>query len=273
MFPNPHPPLERLKIDHSLVRPVTGFHGRRTRGYYDPPHTHEWAQFSYRLEGMAAIRAGEAAIVLPPGRGVWIPPGTVHEVSCRGPAAYNALYVTTDARPFPEKLKVLDVSPFLHALVEEFLTFGADYDEAGREGTVVTLMLGEIERAPEALQTAPRLPRDPRLLRVCEALRGDLADNGDLDDWAAVAGMSRRTFTRAFRQETGAGFHTWRQQLRMTAALDRLATGQSIPDVAHALGFASISAFATRFSRTFGMPPGRYASTRDRAPMAARSRG
>ena len=57
-----------------------------TRGYYDPPHTHEWAQFSYRLEGMAAIRAGEAAVVLPPGRGVWIPPGTVHEVSCRGPA-------------------------------------------------------------------------------------------------------------------------------------------------------------------------------------------
>ncbi len=259
MSPNPNPTLERLNLDYSMVRPVTGFHGRRARGYYDPPHTHEWAQFSYRLEGMAAIRAGE--------------PGMVHEVSCRGPAAYNALYVTTDARPFPEKLKVLDVSPFLHALVEEFLAFGADYDEAGREGTVVTLMLGEIDRAPEALLPGPKLPRDPRLLRVCEALRQDLADNGDLDAWAGVAGMSRRTFTRAFRQETGAGFHAWRQQLRMTAALDRLASGQPIPDVAHALGFASISAFAARFSRTFGLPPGRYASTRDRSAVAALSRG
>ena len=114
----------------------------------EPPHAHEWAQFSYRLEGMAAVRAGEASIVLPPGRGVWIPLGTVHEVSCRGPAAYNALYVTTNARPFPTELKVLNVSPFLHALVEEFLTFATEYDEAGREGAVVALMLGEIDRAP-----------------------------------------------------------------------------------------------------------------------------
>ncbi len=74
--------------------------------------------------------------------------------------------------------------------------------------------------------------------------------------------MSRRTFTRAFRQETGSGFHSRRQQLRMTAALGRLASGQSIQDVAHALGFASISAFAARFAKTFGMPPGRYVSTK-----------
>ena len=258
----PEPPLERSRFDYPLVRPVIGFHGRQSKGYYDPPHAHEWAQFSYRLEGMAAIRAGHASIVLPPGRGVWIPPGTIHEVSCRGPAAYNALYVTTEARPFPQGLKVLEISPFLHALVEEFLTFEADYDEAGREGAVVALMLGEIDRAPHAVEAGPKLPRDPRLLRVCEALRVDLADNGDIDAWAAVAGMSRRTFTRAFRQETGSGFHTWRQQLRMTAALGRLASGQSIPDVAHALGFASISAFAARFAKTFGMPPGRYASTK-----------
>ncbi len=48
----------------------------------------------------------------------------------------------------------------------------------------------------------------------------------------------------------------------MTAALGRLASGQSIQDVAHALGFASISAFAARFAKTFGMPPGRYVSTK-----------
>jgi hypothetical protein len=132
---------------------------------------------------MAAVRAGAASIVLQLGRGVWIRPGTVHEVSCRGPAAYNAFYVTSTAQPFPTELKVLNVSPFPHALVEEFLTFETAYDEAGS-----------------------KLPRDPRLLRVCEGLRLDLADNGDIDAWAAVAGMSRRTFTRAFRQETSVDF-------------------------------------------------------------------
>lgn len=256
------PKLEQASVDHPPVRPVVGFSGRQTKGYYDPPHVHDRAQFSYRLEGMAAIRAGGEAIVLPPGRGVWIPPGVMHEVSCRGPAAYNALYVTTAARPLPQGLKVMEISPFLHALVEEFLTFPTGYDEDGREGDVVRLMLGEIARAPPVVDPGPKLPRDPRLLRVCEALRADLADNADIDAWAVVAGMSRRTFTRAFRQETGFGFHEWRQQLRMTAALGRLASGQSIPDVAHAMGFASISAFAARFARTFGMPPGRYAASK-----------
>jgi AraC-like DNA-binding protein len=256
------PPIDRSSADHPPVRPVVGFHGRQAQGYYDPPHLHDRAQFSYRLEGMAAVRAGDASIVLPPGRGVWIPPGMVHEVSCRGPAAYNALYVTPQARPFPQGLRVLDVTPFLHALIEEFLTFDPAYDEDGREGAIVSLMLGEIERAPTSVEGGPRLPRDPRLLRVCEALRADLSDNGDIDAWAAMAGMSRRTFTRNFRQETGLGLHAWRQQLRMTAALGRLGAGESIPDVAHALGFSSISAFAARFARSFGMPPGRYVQSK-----------
>ncbi len=254
--------LEQASVNHPPVRPVVGFSGRQAKGYHDPPHVHDRAQFSYRLEGVAAIRAGGEAIVLPPGRGVWIPPGVVHEVSCRGLAAYNALYVTTAARPFPQELKVMEISPFLHALVEEFLTFPAAYDEEGREGDFARLMLGEIARAPPVADPGPKLPRDPRLLRVCEALRVDLADKADIDAWAVVAGMSRRTFTRAFRQETGHGFHEWRQQLRMAAALGRLASGQSIPDVAHAMGFSSISAFAARFARTYGMPPGRYVASK-----------
>ena len=34
----------------------------------------------------------------------------------------------------------------------------------------------------------------------------------DLDTMAATTGMSRRTFTRQFRAETGISFGAWRQQ-------------------------------------------------------------
>ncbi|NGM48957.1 AraC family transcriptional regulator [Caulobacter sp. 602-2] len=257
----PEPPFDKSSADHPPIRPVVGLHGRQAKGYYDPPHVHDRAQFSYRLEGVAAVRAGGSAILLPPGRGVWIPPGLTHEVSCRGPAAYNALYVTPKADPQPRDLKVIDVTPFLHALVEEFLTFEPAYDEAGREGQIVRLMLGEIDRAPASAYAGPRLPRDPRVRRICDALRIAPADDRDIDAWAQVAGMSRRTFTRAFRAETGMGFTTWRQQLRMTEAAARLEAGQSVKQAAQDLGFTSASSFVTLFQRSFGVSPGRYAAT------------
>lgn len=71
--------------------------------------------------------------------------------------------------------------------------------------------------------------------------------------------MSRRTFTRNFRQETGMSFVAWRQQLRMTQAAALLSAGQSSTQVAQTLGFSSLSAFATLFQRSFGLSPGRYA--------------
>lgn len=266
------PPIDQSSADHPSVRPVVGFYGRQPNGYYDPPHVHDRAQFSYRLEGVAAVRAGEAAIVLPPGRGVWIPAGMRHEVSCRGPAAYNVLYVTAHAAPQPDDLRMIDVSPFLHALVEEFLTFDARYDEAGREGDIVRLMLGEITRASPSTEAGPTLPADARLQRVCAALRKDPADGRDIDAWAAEAGMSRRTFTRNFRSETGMSFVAWRQQLRMTQAAALLAAGQSATQVAQALGFSSLSAFASLFQKSFGISPGRYAEKLDatRGPRLAR---
>ena len=39
--------------------------------------------------------------------------------------------------------------------------------------------------------------------------------------------MGRRTFTRAFRGETGMSFAAWRQQVRLIEALSLLATGSS----------------------------------------------
>jgi len=255
----PEPPVDKSSSDHPPLRPVVGFHGRQSKGYYDPPHAHDRAQFSYRLEGVAAVRAGGEAIILPPGRGVWIPAGLRHEVSCRGPAAYNVLYVTTAAAPQPEGLRVIDITPFLHALVEEFLSLGAGYDEGGREGDIVRLMLGEITRAPPSTEAGPRLPADARLQRVCASLRRDPADSRDIDAWADQAGMSRRTFTRNFREETGMSFVAWRQQLRMTQAAALLSAGQSATQVAQGLGFSSLSAFTTLFRRSFGLSPRRYA--------------
>lgn len=72
----------------------------------------------------------------------------------------------------------------------------------------------------------------------------------------ALVGLSPRSLTRHFRDETTLSFAQWRQQARLAEALRQLTDGRSVADIAHALGFSSASAFVTVFRRHFGLPPG-----------------
>ena len=81
---------------------------------------------------------------------------------------------------------------------------------------------------------------------------------------AQRAGMSRRTFTRLFRQHTGISFVEWRQQACLLAAVVRLGNGEPVTRVAMDLGYSSPSAFTGVFRRILGQAPSRYFA-RDRA--------
>lgn len=50
-------------------------------------------------------------------------------------------------------------------------------------------------------------------------------------------------------------FGQWRQQARLQAALEALATGSKVVDVALGLGYDSPSAFTAMFKRQFGVAP------------------
>ena len=53
-------------------------------------------------------------------------------------------------------------------------------------------------------------------------------------------------------------FGQWRQQVRLITALEQLAGGAKVVDVAFNLGYNSPSAFATMFKRQFGASPSAY---------------
>ncbi|HCL64581.1 MAG TPA: hypothetical protein DIC56_06985 [Rhizobium sp.] len=83
-----------------------------------------------------------------------------------------------------------------------------------------------------------------------------------IDQWAGLLGVSRRSFSRWFRVETGVSFGTWRQQACILAALPRLARGEPVTNVALDVGYENISAFTTMFRRMLGSSPSAYLKSR-----------
>ena len=148
-------------------------------------------------------------------------------------------------------------------LLRELILCGVDlpqlYALGGPEERLVLVLLDEIR----AMQVAPLhlpQPRDPRLLKLATALGRDPADRRDLEQWSRAVAASPRTLARLFRRETGLTFGRWRQQLRLLRALEWLAGGRSVTDIALSLGYDSTSAFVAMFRRNLGHTPGRYFS-------------
>lgn len=240
-----------------ITRPIIALDDEYPAGFVDPMHCHDRTQLLFASSGVMSVITTQTSFVVPPQRAVWIPAQTMHEVSCRGPVSLRTLYLDPGLGQKSTECRVFEISDFLKALILEVVSFKPLYDIEGREGRIVAMLMEEIDRMPNAPYGA-HMPSDPRLLRVCQVILADPSDSRTLDDWAKLAGMGRRTFTRAFKQETGMGVAMWRQQVRLMQALSLIASGDSITRVAFEVGYDSPSAFSAMFRRTFGMPPSQY---------------
>jgi len=104
------------------------------------------------------------------------------------------------------------------------------------------------------------LRRERRRLDV-EAVRLHLAarfaSQLRLADVAAAFGVSPFHLCRAFREETGTTLHRHVTELRLSAALERLAEGAPLAAIAADVGFSSHAHLTTAFTRHFGTPPSR----------------
>ncbi|MGL4288090.1 MAG: AraC family transcriptional regulator [Phreatobacter sp.] len=242
----------------SAGRPVAAMAAEYVSGTVGTRHSHRRAQFLHGLSGVMTVITEAGSWAVPPQHALWIPPGVVHQSRCWGHVQLRTLYVEPEAAAnLPQTCRLLEVSPLLRALINEAVTLPVEYDLDGRDGQVVALMLAEIGRMPALPLSAP-MPRDRRLARICEAILRDPSNDQDLEHWARVGGLGRRTLTRLFRQETEMSFAEWRQQVRLMEALTRLTSGEPVTNVALDLGYDSPSAFSAMFRRIMGISPREY---------------
>jgi AraC-like DNA-binding protein len=112
-------------------------------------------------------------------------------------------------------------------------------------------------------------PPARHLLRAKDLADTRYAEQLDVDDMAAAAGLSRAHFSREFRRAFGETPHVYllTRRLERAAALLRT-TDRSIADICFSVGLKSLGSFTTSFTRMFGSSPAAYRASFP--PAAAR---
>jgi AraC-like DNA-binding protein len=161
-----------------------------------------------------------------------------------------------DAR-FPNPLGKLLPRPYLTVRsIARALANGADglmvEEHLLRLGhaTVVGAFRAE-ERMPHRRRRPPTVVEDAKAL-----LSARFTEHLTLEELGRAVNVSPFHLARSFRRHTGYTLHEYRINLRLRAALERLAAGdEDLAVIARAVGFSSHSHLTASFHRAFGVPP------------------
>ena len=231
---------------------------RRAVEDWAPEHSHARGQFFALTRGLLVVEAGSERWMFPSQPCAWIPPDCMHKARSVGGAAGSMVYLSAEmCRGLPRTPCLFRSSELLFAIVQRILAWNPRDPLNPARKRLIAVLRDEIAQPDKQPLRLP-LPRDERLARVAHTLLDDVGDGRGLDDWSHFAGMSRRTFMRAFSAEVGMSFGRWRQQARLFAALEMLAQRKSVTDAAVAVGYDSVSAFIEMFRKMLGTTPQMY---------------
>ncbi len=224
------------------------------------PHQHSRAQLLYASEGAIRIYAQDHVWIVPPQCALWIPAFVEHSViSLSDVRLSTALVEEAASLTLGNKCFLVRISNLLRELVlrlnqlEEMADLANNYNEKIAE-SLQLLIFNEIKIASTFPIVIP-LPKDKRLISICEELM-EYPDNvKDLNTWADQIGTSTRTLIRLFQKETGLSYRAWIQQMHIALALGKLSRGESISRIATSLGYQSPSAFSAMFKKHLGETP------------------
>lgn len=246
------------------TRPVLALGGTYPASHHVRQHRHRRSQLFCPLSGIVMASTTQGAWAVPAMRSLWIPAGVRHELRMQGTVAMQSLYFEPSVlADMPGYCQVLDISPLMRSLMTEAVALPVRYELQGRPGALMQLIRYEIQRLPELPLSLP-MPTEKAFAKLCRRFLARPSAAENIDDWARALHLSRRTFTRQFRRETGLSFVAWRQQACILAALPKLAAGASVTHTALELGYENPAAFTTLFRRILGSSPREYTPTAGR---------
>jgi len=241
-----------------VPRPITAVGNDYPAGHVHPEHQHRRSQLLFAEWGTMLVRTADGAWMVPAHQGIWIPAGVAHSITMLSRVATRSVYLAASAAEgMAKQCQVVGVSPLLRQLLIEAVDLPAEYDPLGRAGKIMSLLIDEIHAAAVLPLSLP-LPSEKRLAQRCRRFLARPTARDTLELWSRELGLSRRTFTRRFKQETGLTFAAWQRRACLLSALPRLLGGERVTTIAYDLGYSSPAAFTVMFKQLVGLAPNLY---------------
>ena len=252
-----HPELAEFPKE-AVAAPIIGYARTQLQGRNNGWHSHDAAQLFHVIRGSIAIDTEMGTYFVPPERAVWLPPRVSHQTRYLTDTELRYIYVQYDyTRDLPQTPQVMQVTTLLRALILEFMSYPRSETDKGPAARIAAVILDQLKMLPVAPLQLP-MPQDARLRDLCEGVVRCPAHIPSLSEAADRCATSVRSFARRIKAETVLSYRTWCRQVKLFRALELLASGRSVSDVSHKLGYEGPSAFVSTFKKAFGVTPGRY---------------
>lgn len=238
--------------------PITFLSDKLNAGFVSPPHSHPRGQLVCAITGDIAVNVEGKCWILSPTRVAWIAPNTEHSIECLSDTCIATLYLAPSVcRASLSESRLQSLSPLCREMILKLSSFTESYESDSPKARLILSIIDELQTLAVHPFLLP-MPKDRRLLRVCERLRREPSCSAPIAMLAKEAALSSRHLMRLFIDETGMKFGVWRQQMRLMASLKYLAMGTPVIRTSQNVGYKSVAAFSSAFKRTFGIPPSEY---------------
>jgi AraC-like DNA-binding protein len=221
-------------------------------------HAHQRGQLFLIQQGLLVLDTPEGRQVMLTDRAGWIPAGCIHKAAYYGPVDSILFYFSPSfCKHLPKDVCAFTPTALLREMIIRLFSYKSISIWSHDKLRFLDAMKDELELiTPDSLNLP--IPKDNQLAKLAQAFITDPTQLKPLEMWAAQANMSKRTFTRHFREQTGLSFGKWCQMVRIMSALEWLVQGKTVTWVALHLGYSSVSAFIKVFSQYVGQTPRYY---------------
>lgn len=219
-----------------------------------------------RMGRLLAIRTGALICrrpsilsVVPSGCCIWLPNGQATSIETSRNCQVIELFFEQEDSQLDLGLRPRIASAVVLALMDRLQAERLDHGATQQALLLLKALTQELALAPLA-ELELRFPRSERLRDLASRLWSHPEDRLAIKECAKRSGLSEFRLSSGFLSETGLAFGSWRQQMYLVRATEKLCEGAPVQDVARMLGYKSTGGFIEMFKRGAGVSPGHLGS-------------
>lgn len=247
-------------------------------------HDHDFFELVYISDGYCLHEMAGRMTLLMAGDLFIIPPGKVHRYMCnRDIKLYNCMFTMEAVASLGKRMSSLpgvsallnhSSGDFIHAHLElqerstvsqlmEDMAHECTHRSAGWDVLLGSYLISLIIHCSRIFQHHVGDMNDKRAYMgyVTQALQyidAHYQEDITIRDIAGHVGVSNDYFSRQFKQVTGIAPVEYLRRYRFARAMELLAGGMAVTEVAHQVGFRNLCHFSREFKNQLGVTPSQY---------------